>query len=115
MFENLHYQPPNKLGELLVKANLVPSGDIVEALTVSRKLRIPMGRVLIAAECINQRILDTALQAQASIKAGLNGGTASDALQLAIEKNISFGEARKLVEESAEQTSPAPESRHFRS
>lgn len=110
MFENIFYdQPPRKLGELLVKANIVPSGDVVEALTVSRKLRIPMGRVLIAAECIDQKTLDTALQAQACVKAGLHGGTASDALQLAVDQNISFSDACKQVEKNAEPTEgPAP-------
>jgi hypothetical protein len=95
MFGAFREEPSDKLGELIVCAGLVPSADVVEALQVAKKLRIPLGRVLLAAECISKPYLDAALDAQKLVRQGLSSVTASCALALMADENISFSEARE--------------------
>lgn len=55
---------PVRVGELLIHAGLVASTDVTEAEQVSKRLQIPLGRVLIVSGCIDEKVLEAALQAQ---------------------------------------------------
>lgn len=59
-----------KIGELLVLSGALDSGDVVEAVTVSRRLAMPIGRVLIASGCISEELLEASLQAQVLVWEG---------------------------------------------
>jgi hypothetical protein len=90
-----------RFGELLVRAGIVASADVVEALQVSRRIGVPVGRVLIAAECISERMVDAVLQAQKLLKKETNSDSAVEALKLVAKKRISFKDAR--IEHQREQ------------
>ena len=53
-----------RIGELLVLSGALQSGDVVEAVTVSKRLAMPVGRVLIVSGCITEELLEASLQAQ---------------------------------------------------
>jgi hypothetical protein len=57
-----------RLGTLLEKAGLVTSGDIAEAVAVSKRLQTPIGRVLIMTGSVTERTLSAALEAQAMLR-----------------------------------------------
>ncbi len=63
---------PNKvkLGELLVDAGIVTFGDLTEAIQVSRRLSVPIGRVLLVSGCVTEYLLEAALEAQPLVKDG---------------------------------------------
>ncbi|CAN5650309.1 hypothetical protein BH10CYA1_BH10CYA1_14830 [soil metagenome] len=60
-----------KIGELLVSARLLNTSDVIEAIQVSHRLQIPVGRVLIMAGTVSEQLLQAALQAQIVINEGL--------------------------------------------
>ena len=99
-------QAPARLGDLLIEAGLIHSADLVEALQVSKRLRTPLGRVLIAADCITQDVLDSGLQAQVLVRKGLNLRSAAKALSLAAAKRIPLRQARQEVEHRERLESP---------
>jgi hypothetical protein len=86
-----------RMGDLLISAGIVDSADVMEALQVSKRLRIPLGRVLTAAECITKHMLEAVLQAQKTVRQGLNSELALQALALVASEQISFAEARSQV------------------
>lgn len=59
-----------KIGELLVLVGAVSSGDITEAIQVSKRLNVPIGRVLTMSGCIAEEVLEASLQAQPLIRDG---------------------------------------------
>lgn len=59
-----------KIGELLVLVGAVSSGDITEAIQVSKRLNVPIGRVLTMSGCIQEDVLEASLQAQPLIRDG---------------------------------------------
>ncbi len=59
-----------KIGELLVLVGAVSSGDITEAIQVSKRLNVPIGRVLTMSGCIAEGVLEASLQAQPLIRDG---------------------------------------------
>ncbi|MBX9692678.1 MAG: hypothetical protein K2Z81_09865 [Cyanobacteria bacterium] len=59
-----------RLGELLVEAKVVTSADLMEAIQVSKKLNVPIGRVLLTSGGVRQDILEAALEAQPLINEG---------------------------------------------
>jgi hypothetical protein len=60
-----------KIGQLLVKTGCLQPGDVVEAIQVSKRVQIPIGRVLIASGLVTEDFLQTALHAQLLIRDGL--------------------------------------------
>ncbi len=88
-----------RLGDLLIRAGLLDSGDLVEALQVSQRLAAPLGRVLLAADCITPHILDAGLQAQTLVRKGLSLTSATEALKIAAHKSIPFRDARQEVDQ----------------
>ncbi len=72
-----------KIGELLVSARLLDTSDVIEAIQVSHRLQIPVGRVLIMAGTVSEQLLQAALQAQIVINEGLvSVDVAGDALRI---------------------------------
>ncbi|MBS1956503.1 MAG: hypothetical protein JST89_20110 [Cyanobacteria bacterium SZAS-4] len=72
-----------KIGELLVSARLLDTSDVIEAIQVSHRLQIPVGRVLIMAGTVSEQLLQAALQAQIVINEGLvSVEVAGDALRI---------------------------------
>lgn len=59
-----------KVGELLVYADVVSSSDITEAIQVSRRLNIPIGRVLLTSGCVSEPILHATLELQPLVREG---------------------------------------------
>jgi hypothetical protein len=87
-----------RLGDLLVNAGVVTSSDIVEALQVSKRLHTPLGRVLLASECLDEANLKAALEAQASVRHGASLDSATESLKLSVDKSIPYCEAAKEVD-----------------
>jgi hypothetical protein len=86
-----------RLGDLLISAGLVDSRDVVEALQVSKRLRIPLGRVLTAAECITKQMLEDVLQAQKTVRQGLSAELVLQALAIVASEQVSFAEAQSQL------------------
>ncbi|HEY9772933.1 MAG TPA: hypothetical protein V6C81_03890 [Planktothrix sp.] len=83
-----------KLGELLVHSGVLKSGDVVEAAQVSRRLKVPIGRVLIASGCIREDLLKAALEAQMLLRdERVELEMASAALHQVFSRETSFEEA----------------------
>lgn len=59
-----------RLGELLVDADIVSSADLTEAIQVSRRLGVPIGRVLLSSGILSQALLEAALEAQPLVNEG---------------------------------------------
>ncbi|MBC7998289.1 MAG: hypothetical protein IAF58_10115 [Leptolyngbya sp.] len=59
-----------KVGDMLVRADVVSSSDITEAIQVSKRLNIPIGRVLISSGCVTEKLLHSALDLQSLIRDG---------------------------------------------
>lgn len=59
-----------KLGRLLVEANVVSSGDLTEAIQVSKRLGVPIGQVLMVSGCVSEQLLEAALLGQSLIGHG---------------------------------------------
>jgi hypothetical protein len=59
-----------RLGELLVEADIVSSADLTEAIQVSRRLGVPIGRVLLSSGILSQALLEAALEAQPLVNEG---------------------------------------------
>jgi hypothetical protein len=95
--DNTQIRVHARIGELLISAGLVDSADVVEALQVSKRLRIPLGRVLTAAECISRHMLDAVLQAQKTVRQGLSSELAIQALALVASEQISFADAQSRL------------------
>lgn len=59
-----------KLGRLLVEAHVVTSGDLTEAIQVSKRLGVPIGQVLMVSGCVSEQLLEAALLGQSLISHG---------------------------------------------
>lgn len=75
-----------KLGELLIDAGVITSGDLTEAIQVSRRLGVPIGQALLVSRCVTDNVLEASLEAQALIREGtVARGAAVDALRKSAE------------------------------
>lgn len=59
-----------RVGDMLVAARVVSSAEITEAIQVSKRLNIPIGRVLITSGCVTEKLLHAALDLQSLIRDG---------------------------------------------
>jgi hypothetical protein len=87
-----------RVGELLVEAMVVSSAEMTEAIQVSKRLGVPIGRVLTMSGCVREQELEAALQVQQLVRRGevpLQAGINS--LQRVHEMKI--GLAESLAEE----------------
>lgn len=75
-----------KLGELLIDAGIITSGDLTEAIQVSRRLGVPIGQALLVSRCVTDSVLEAALEAQPLVKNGtISRAAAVDALRKTFE------------------------------
>ena len=75
-----------KLGELLIDAGVITSGDLTEAIQVSRRLGVPIGQALLVSRCVTDNVLEASLEAQALIREGtVSREDAVDALRKSAE------------------------------
>jgi hypothetical protein len=99
-------EKPLKVGELLVKAGFLQPADVVEAIQVSKRVQIPIGRVLIASGLVSEGFLQTVLQAQLLIRDGLvSSEQAIDAMNLVANLNIPLKEALQKLNLTPEYNS----------
>jgi hypothetical protein len=83
-----------RIGELLVLSGALDSGDVVEAVTVSRRLAMPIGRVLIVSGCISEELLEASLQAQILVWEGtISVELAEAALKLVVSNRVPLSQA----------------------
>jgi len=83
-----------KLGELMVEAGFLSSGDVIEAIQVSKRLQMPVGRVLMVSGCIGEDLVQIALQAQILVKEGLVPvESAVEALKIVLNDGKTLSEA----------------------
>ncbi len=82
-----------KLGELLIKSQLIQECDLREAMQVSRDAGLPIGRVFVMSGYLSEAVLKKALKAQSMIKDGIvDIDQAIPALKSAIQSGASFEE-----------------------
>jgi hypothetical protein len=87
-----------RVGELLVEAGIVSSAEMTEAIQVSKRLGVPIGRVLTMSGWVPEPVLEAALQVQQLIRAHEVPLTAGiNSLQRVYEMKVSISEA--LAEE----------------
>jgi len=60
----------NKLGELLLAANIIPPENLDTAMRTSQTTGLPLGRLLVSLGLLSDELLATALNAQTLIRAG---------------------------------------------
>ena len=60
-----------KIGELLIEVGVLSSGDLTEAIQISKRMGVPIGRVLVMSGCVNEANLQYALELQSLLKDGL--------------------------------------------
>lgn len=88
-----------KVGELLVLTGVVSSGDITEAIQVSKRLQMPIGRVLTMSGCVSEEILQATLECQPLVREGLVPvDSAISALKEVYEKGTSLEQALETVD-----------------
>jgi hypothetical protein len=88
-----------RIGDLLERAGLVTSADLTEAVSVSKRLQLPIGRVLIMSGCVTERILKSAIEAQSLIRdRGVNLAKALETLVKVAEEDISFQDALRKTD-----------------
>lgn len=57
-----------KIGELLIAVGRLTTGDLTEAIQISRRMGVPIGRVLVMSGCVNEALLQQALKLQSLVK-----------------------------------------------
>jgi len=57
-----------RVGELLTDAGIVSSAEMIEAIQVSKRLGVPIGRVLTMSGCVRESVLEAALQVQQLVR-----------------------------------------------
>ncbi|HEY9678473.1 MAG TPA: hypothetical protein V6C76_10720 [Drouetiella sp.] len=88
----------NKLGELLLVSNIVPSDQLETAMKTSTATGLPLGRLLISLGSLTDELLATALNAQSLIRAGaLSRDQATAGLVAAYKRQL------PLTEQNGEQ------------
>lgn len=60
-----------KIGELLISVGRLTTGDLTEAIQISKRMGVPIGRVLVMSGCVTEPDLQQALRLQSLIKDGL--------------------------------------------
>lgn len=98
-----------KLGELLIDAGIITSGDLTEAIQVSRRLGVPIGQALLVSRCVTDNVLEAALEAQPLVKDGtITRVAAVDALRKSFEAGVPLRDVLEINDgggEDNQQTS----------
>jgi hypothetical protein len=83
-----------KIGTLLLQAELVQESDLADSVQVAKRMKLPLGRVLIGTGFISDDVLNAALAAQSLIRDKiLDHEIAIKALKAINERGIGFEEA----------------------
>jgi tetratricopeptide (TPR) repeat protein len=82
-----------RIGEILVRAEIVDAKKLADALTYAGYKMIPIGRALRVLRYISEADLNKALAAQAAIRSGFDGQYAIPALRYALANHRSFSES----------------------
>ena len=53
-----------RIGDLLTEAGIVTRGDVIEAIQISKRMKLPIGRVLVMSGVLTELLLTAALQVQ---------------------------------------------------
>ena len=89
---------PQKLGELLVGAGLVPADRLSEGLEYARQHSLPLGRVLITLKILREEDLESVLHSQALMKMDrLPARLAVKAISMAAANHMSIDKALKKL------------------
>lgn len=87
-----------RIGELLIKAEILTRKDLDESMKTTRTTGLPVGRVLIMSGCVTEQEFQAAVQAQSLIRDGLVPlDTAIEALSELSNSQVSFDEALHKV------------------
>lgn len=90
----LKKQHPTNVGEMLIAAGIINYVNLNEALHLAKKASSPVGRILLMTGALQQRDLDSALQAQSMVRSGsISLDFAINVLTYASRNCISFNEA----------------------
>ena len=93
-----------KIGSLLVQANLVKESDLKNSVPVAKKMKLPLGRVLVGAGLITDDMMNAALSAQSLIRDNMvSSETAVEALKEADQYGVTFADALRQHGLHAEQ------------
>jgi len=60
-----------RIGELLIAVGVLTTGDLTEAIQISKRMGVPIGRVLVMSGCVTEPNLQEALELQSLIRDGL--------------------------------------------
>jgi signal transduction histidine kinase len=87
------------IGDLLVRGELITAAQLAEALPVAKKTGLPVGRILIEAGNVNERVLRATVVAQSLVRDGmLHTELAIKALKLLARSDLSLEAALKRLE-----------------
>lgn len=94
-----------RLGELLVKAGIMPDTNLMDYVEMGLVQEQPLGQILIAQGAINEHILNNALELQKMVAAGsLVGDQAALVLNMVASGGTTIEEVIKAQEPQKEQT-----------
>jgi hypothetical protein len=86
------------IGDLLVRSEMSKSGEVAEAIPVSMKTGLPIGRVLVASNALSEQHLHQALMAQSLIRDSLLSiDLAIQALRIVVRESFNLEQALKIV------------------
>jgi hypothetical protein len=93
-----------KIGSLLLQADLVKENDLIDSVPVAKKMKLPLGRVLVGTGFISDDMLNAALSAQSLIRDKMvSSDIAIKALKEADQYGVTFAEALRRHGLNAEQ------------
>ncbi|HEY9754551.1 MAG TPA: hypothetical protein V6C97_05305 [Oculatellaceae cyanobacterium] len=93
-----------KIGSLLLQAELVKESDLNDSLPVAKKMKLPLGRVLVGTGFITDDMLNAALSAQSLIRDNMvSSDIAIKALKEVDRRGLTFAEALRQHGLNAEQ------------
>ena len=87
-----------KLGEILVEAGVINHEAVNQSLSISKKSKLPIGRVLSMYGFANDRVIETAVEAQLGLREGrFNRQQASELVRVAHTSHVTIDQAQSLV------------------
>lgn len=87
-----------RIGELLINVGVLTTGDLTEAIQISRRMGVPIGRVLVMSGCVSEHNLQQALELQSLIKDGLvERSLGEQALEIVFNENVDLQPALKRL------------------
>lgn len=89
---------PTLIGDLLTQAELVSIGDLTDAVRVSQKTGLPVGRVLVSNGMVSEPELQAGLKAQSLLRENLVvASQALQALKMVRSNNVDLDQALKFL------------------